>query len=91
MFKFHINLYTLRVLKAIDRLANAGMGESDEGTVSGSMGRYKDDLKKYPIRGRISLVVCWMLDKIDPGHCDDTEQAELEKEQCDPDEKENKV
>ncbi len=52
------------VLYGIDQLYNALLGGDPDTTISGRMG-----LAIEQGRCRLCRPVCWLLDRIDPGHC----------------------
>ena len=63
--------YLANVAISIDQLANALLGGDPDMTISARMGR--------AIRnGRCHLCrpICWLLDRIDPGHCSRADRAE---------------
>ena len=66
-----INRYIWNVLISIDQLANTVLGGDPDMTLSGRMGR---DIKNK--RCRLCLAVCWLLNKIDPNHCQKQEVTE---------------
>lgn len=58
-----IRQYIINVCTAFDQLINAILlGDPDE-TISSRMGKFKDTVPPY-------AWLCWLLDLIDPGHCD---------------------
>jgi hypothetical protein len=59
----------------VDQGLNWLTGGAPDETLSSRMGRLKDD-PKAGLLGWISRRICWLLDKLDPGHCDNTEQYE---------------
>jgi hypothetical protein len=54
-----------RVLLGIDQLGNAITGGDEDETISSRAGKARAKGKWW---GR---TLCWFLDKLDPGHCDD--------------------
>ena len=74
--RLNVRLYFHNGWVALDQLANAWLlaGAPDE-TISSRLGRLKDDSSR-PRRARLACMVCWLLDLIDRGHCDNTEKYE---------------
>jgi hypothetical protein len=59
-----MKLYLWNVLVAFDQLFNALTGGNPDMTISGRMGRAVAEGRCMGCR-----LVCWLLDKIDSGHC----------------------
>ena len=69
--------YFINICIAIDQFFNAlFFGDPDE-TMSSRLGKFKDKVKLYRI-------ICWFLDKIDPGHCQDSIEEDEGKDQLTP-------
>jgi hypothetical protein len=63
--------YILEVLIAIDQGINAILGGYADETISSRCGkRIKDK------NCRICFCLCWLLDKVDPRHCEDAIEAD---------------
>ena len=52
-----------RLAVSADQLANAAFNGSEDETISSRAGRHKDE-------ERWACVLCWLLDHIDPNHCE---------------------
>lgn len=67
-----IKKYFWNLFVAVDQLVNTILlGDPDE-TLSSRMGKMVEQWHKTPAnKGRyvISLIICWVLNKIDKGHC----------------------
>ena len=63
--------YLLEVLISVDQLLNAVLGGYADETISSRCG--KRVLEK---NCKICGVMCWLLDKIDPRHCEDAIEAD---------------
>lgn len=59
-----VKKYIVNVCIALDQLVNAILlGDPDE-TISSRLGKFKSKVPPYQW-------ICWLLDLIDPGHCDE--------------------
>lgn len=70
--------YVRNVAIAFDRLANALLLGDPEETISTRLGKYmgpKTEDTCIPCR-RVARIICWVLGKIDPGHCRDSAVGE---------------
>ena len=56
--------YLLNVALSVDQLVNTLLGGDPDMTLSGRMGRAIRNG-----RCRLCRPICWLLDKVDPGHC----------------------
>lgn len=59
------------VLIAVDQLGNALLGGDPDETLSSRMGKAIRDG-----RCRLCRPVCWLLNRIDPGHCQNSIEAD---------------
>lgn len=63
--------YLANLAISIDQLANTLLGGDPDMTISARMGRAIRNG-----RCRLCRPVCWVLDKIDPGHCAKADKSE---------------
>lgn len=69
--------YFINLCISIDQFFNTlFFGDPDE-TMSSRLGKFKGKVKLYRI-------ICWLLDKIDPGHCQDSIEEDEGKDQLTP-------
>lgn len=62
----------------LDQWANALLGGAPDETISARAGRARARGKRW---GR---VLCWVLDRLDPGHCEEAVESERERTQLPP-------
>lgn len=72
--KINWKQYRSNLLVGLDILFNGILFGSPDETISSRLGRWKDG--PHPRRRAIAKFICKLLDKIDPGHCDDVERYE---------------
>lgn len=54
------------VFIGLDQLANAILGGDPDETISSRLGKY---VARNAETNNLAWLICWVLDKIDPGHC----------------------
>ena len=64
------------ILIAVDQLLNAILGGSADETISSRCGKRLRAVKAAGTKCYLCGPLCWLLDKIDPGHCDTAIEAD---------------
>ena len=68
-----IKKYIFNLLISIDQLANTILGGDPDETLSSRMGkmvvRWRVGSTKSQLRYKLAVAICWLLNKIDPDHC----------------------
>ena len=77
MFTMSLKRYLVNVLVSLDQFANTLLGGDPDETISSRLGKFKGTVPPYSW-------LCWLLDLIDPGHCDKAIEEDEGRDQVAP-------
>ena len=72
-----IKRYLINICIAFDQFVNTLLGGDPDETISSRLGKFKGTVPPYSW-------LCWLLDLIDPGHCDRAIEPDEGKDQVAP-------